>query len=118
MATRLTNTEMERVKEMSIVGCSARETRALIDRPGIDKVRIYNARAKFRRERINGRGKMDVLLDELDSDQYASSFKVNEEDGRVSHFFFARRDALAWFSVYPYVLMLDCTYKTNRYTFG
>jgi hypothetical protein len=36
-------------------------------------------------------------------------------DGRVTAVLFAHPDSLTYLQAYPDILLLDCTYKTNKY---
>jgi hypothetical protein len=41
--------------------------------------------------------------------------KRTDAEGHVTHLFFASRQMLSLFSLLPEVLLLGCTYQTNRY---
>jgi hypothetical protein len=75
---------------------------------------IYNIRHQQMRESLNGRTPIQALLSQLTADDFVSEFKLDAEN-HVTHLFFASHRALHLFMLYPEVLLLDCTYKTNRF---
>ncbi len=38
-----------------------------------------------------------------------------DQEGHLHHLFFAHRSSLELFKAHPEVLLLDCTYKTNKF---
>ena len=53
-------------------------------------------------------------MDELTSSTWTYSVKTTG-DGRVSHFFMAHPTSIRLARWYDRILLLDCTYKTNRF---
>ena len=75
---------------------------------------IYNARLQLRAEALEGRTPVQALVEKLDTDQFY--WQVEKDTaGHVTHLFFAFRESLALYRAYPEVLLLDCTYKTNKF---
>jgi hypothetical protein len=54
------------------------------------------------------------LIHELDRAQYFHEFKTDNV-GQITHIFFAHPDSLLLLKSHPNVLLMDCTYKTNRF---
>jgi MULE transposase domain len=57
---------------------------------------------------------MQALINQLDEQGFWSRFRV-DENHRVEAVLFAHPDSLAYLQSYPELLLLDCTYKTNRF---
>ncbi|KAF4336982.1 transposase [Fusarium beomiforme] len=75
---------------------------------------IYNRIADARREVCQGQSSINALADQLFREGFWSQFQPGP-DGRVKAVLFAHPDSVAYLQAYPDVLILDCTYKTNKY---
>ncbi|KAI8710713.1 hypothetical protein NCS52_01552300 [Fusarium sp. LHS14.1] len=75
---------------------------------------IYNRIADARREVCQGQSSINALADQLFREGFWSQFQTSL-DGRVKAVLFAHPDSVAYLQAYPDVLILDCTYKTNKY---
>lgn len=75
---------------------------------------IYNYIAQSRRNLRNGQSSILALSSQLSDEGFWSQLQVDPE-GRVTAIIFAHPDSLAYLQAYPDLLLLDCTYKTNRY---
>ena len=82
---------------------------------GIRRSDILNLIAKHRSEELRGRTPIEWLYDTLreQSDSYWFREKRDTE-GRLQFLFVAPQSGIVLYRLYPYVLKLDCTYKTNR----
>ncbi|XP_026417012.1 uncharacterized protein LOC113312477 [Papaver somniferum] len=76
--------------------------------------RIYNARSNLRRKDLQGRLVMQQLLWLAQKKNYACQKKL-DEFGHVTHLFIAHTECVKLALCFPQVLILDCTYKTNKY---
>ncbi len=65
-------------------------------------------------QQLDGRTPIQSLLANFASDDFVSEHML-DADNRVTHLFFASRQSLDLYHRYPEVLLLDCTYKTNKY---
>ena len=75
---------------------------------------VYNARIQIRTEALGGRTSIQALIEELEEENFI--WKVETDTGNhVTHLLFAARKAVALFEAYPEVLLLDCTYQTNKF---
>ena len=57
---------------------------------------------------------MHALINQLDQEGFWNRMQVDSE-GRVTAVLFAHPESLTYLQAYPDLLLLDCTYKTNRY---
>jgi hypothetical protein len=74
---------------------------------------IYNIRHRLMRESLDGQTPIQALLSQLVADDFVWDYQL-DSDQHVTHPFFASRSSLHLFSLHPEVLLLDCTYQTNR----
>ncbi|XP_058181178.1 PKS-NRPS hybrid synthetase cheA-like [Rhododendron vialii] len=77
---------------------------------------VYNARHKYRVIEKAGRTQMQHLMARLQHFSYVNWDRSNK-DGNVTDLFWAPPCAGEMLRAFPRVLMMDCTYKTNRYRF-
>jgi hypothetical protein len=75
---------------------------------------IYNCVAATRRKLWEGQNTIHALANQLDKEGFWSRMQF-DSDGRVTAVLFAHPDSLAYLQAYPDLLLLDCTYKTNKY---
>lgn len=75
---------------------------------------ISNQILQSRRDARQGKTSMQALVNQLDQKGFWSRFQVNQNN-RVESVLFAHPDSLAYLQTYPELLLLDCTYKTNRF---
>ncbi|KAJ3454449.1 hypothetical protein MRS44_018343 [Fusarium solani] len=75
---------------------------------------IYNCIAQGKRDLARGQSNMHALADQLKSEGFWSRIRL-DESGRVVAVLFAHPRSLGYLKSYPEVLILDCTYKTNKY---
>lgn len=74
---------------------------------------IYNCIAETKRELLKGQSNIHALSDQLKSEGFWSRIRL--EEGTVTAVLFAHPKSLAYLKLYTEVLILDCTYKTNKY---
>ncbi len=75
---------------------------------------IYNACHQLTLQQLNGRTPILSLLTEFAPDDFVSQHMLDIEN-RMTHLFFASRESLWLYNLYPHVSLLDCTYKTKKY---
>ena len=76
---------------------------------------LHNAREKISRQELAYLTPIQHLLQELQtSDLWLTSHLVDGYE-QFTHFFFAFESSLDLLEMYPDVLFIDCTYKTNEY---
>ncbi|KAI5658817.1 hypothetical protein M9H77_27610 [Catharanthus roseus] len=76
---------------------------------------IYNVVAKIKRCRMQGRNTVEEVL-RLSAERGYTVFYRNGEDNNVlSDIVVAHLTSIAMIRTWPYVLIMDTTYKTNKY---
>uniref|UniRef100_A0A8H7K5T0 MULE transposase domain-containing protein n=1 Tax=Bionectria ochroleuca TaxID=29856 RepID=A0A8H7K5T0_BIOOC len=75
---------------------------------------IYNCIAQGKRDQQKGQSTIHALANELEAEGFWSRIRF-DQDGRVTAVLFAHPESLAYLKSYPDILILDCTYKTNKY---
>lgn len=75
---------------------------------------IYNYIAEVKRDRLKGQSSIHALAKQLEEDGFWKETQV-DHDSRVTGLLFAHPRSLAYLEAYPDILILDCTYKTNKY---
>ncbi|KAL6513162.1 hypothetical protein OROGR_020648 [Orobanche gracilis] len=76
---------------------------------------IYNFGAKFKRSIRHPRTQMQHLLKLLQDDGYFTLSRLDDESNVVKDIFWAHPTAVKLLNKFSIVLILDTTYKTNRY---
>ncbi|KAI9919179.1 hypothetical protein PsorP6_011351 [Peronosclerospora sorghi] len=75
---------------------------------------VYNARVKRHQQLLDGRSPIQALFDELKSSQFRYAVHCNAS-GRIEWLFFAHPESVALPKRLSSVVLLDNTYKTNRF---
>jgi hypothetical protein len=75
---------------------------------------IYNTIDKQKMDSLCGRSRLDSLTHDLTEAKWWWKMETNGK-GEISHFFFATPTSIQLLRDYPEVLLMDCTYKTNRF---
>ncbi|KAK6850577.1 transposase-like protein [Apiospora arundinis] len=75
---------------------------------------VYNRIADARREMCEGQSTINALANQLDREGFWSRVQL-DPDNRVKAILFAHPESLAYLQAYPDTIILDCTYKTNKY---
>ena len=75
---------------------------------------IYNIRARQRVESLAGRTPIQILLQDLTTGALFYQHRTDEE-GHVTHLFIAHPRSIELFHEHHDILLLDYTYRTNRY---
>ena len=76
---------------------------------------IYNARNKIKSEAMGGRTVMQQLMHYIDQYGYFIWHRLDEATSQLSDLMFCHPRSLQMLRLFPYVLLMDSTYKTNRY---
>jgi len=101
---------------LSNAGLAPKEIQTLVRQSGSLATRqdIYNRIADVRRDACEGQSPIQALANQLDKEGFWSRIQF-AQDGRVTAVLFAHPNSLAYLQAYPELLLLDCTYKTNKY---
>ncbi|MBW0591950.1 hypothetical protein O181_131665 [Austropuccinia psidii MF-1] len=89
--------------------CSQRES----DRPVILQD-IYNLVKKIKKDKLQGRRPIDDLIDTLKQENLVWS-SARDSEGHTTCLFFTHPLAIKPLHGFPHVILMDCTYKTNKY---
>ncbi len=118
---RLGPTQRELVSSLSDVGVRPRQLAAQLQQTRTTPTAIpllprdiYNVRHELALQQLAGRTPIQSLLANFAMDDFVSEHKL-DTDNHVTHLFFASRQSLDLYHCYPEVLLLDCTYNTNKY---
>jgi FAR1 DNA-binding domain./MULE transposase domain. len=106
------------VAAMSRAGIKPKEIASTLSQTYPDRLwriqDIYNLRRQCKIELLAGRSPIEAMLYELHNSQYEYNYSLDSEM-RISMLFFAHPTSLEQLRRYPEVLLMDCTYKTNRF---
>ena len=75
---------------------------------------ISNQIAQVRRNLREGQSSIQALIDHLNKEGFWCRVRL-DINNQLAAIFFAHPDSIAYLQQNPDVLLLDCTYKTNRY---
>ncbi|MBW0572672.1 hypothetical protein O181_112387 [Austropuccinia psidii MF-1] len=89
--------------------CSKRES----DRPVILQD-IYNQVEKIKKDKLQGRRAIDSLIDTLKEENFVWS-SARDAEGYITSFFFTHPLSIKLLHGFHNVILMDCTYKTNKY---
>ncbi|KAH6789587.1 hypothetical protein C2S51_004593 [Perilla frutescens var. frutescens] len=76
---------------------------------------IYNIRHKHRYLEHAGRSQMQYLLGKLEEHGYYQYTRRCQQTDTIKDLFYAHPMSMQLLRAFPNVLLMDCTYKTNRY---
>ncbi|KAM4058286.1 MULE transposase [Hirsutella rhossiliensis] len=92
---------------------------ALIKNPDLKFItgqHIRNAIAAYRVRELAGRTPLQFLYDQLKDLSLGFFFRdTRDQEGRLTGLFIAPRTGIELWRRFPNILLLDCTYKTNRF---
>jgi hypothetical protein len=75
---------------------------------------VYNQIAATKRNLREGQSSIQALVDQLHEEGFWCRIRL-DQDNRLTGIFFAHPDSIAYLQCNPDVLLLDCTYKTNKH---
>ncbi len=75
---------------------------------------ISNVKQRLRADALAGRTPIQALVQEFQVEDFVYAYKT-DSIGHITRLFFAAHTSLSLFSRYPEVILLDCTYNTNRF---
>ncbi|XP_050875941.1 protein FAR1-RELATED SEQUENCE 5-like [Lathyrus oleraceus] len=76
---------------------------------------VYNARYQTNMAIRGPRSKMQQLWKLLDDNQYVSRYIICEDNVTICVIFWTHPESIKLFNIFPSVLIIDSTYKTNKY---
>src|SRR3954464_13395214 len=119
MACRLSREERNVISDLTIVKVAPRNILADLKRKKPDSIsnikQIYNERHNLKVLNMGPRSEMQQLLKLLGDNNYVSSFRTSEDKVTVHDIFCTHPESIKLFNTFPTVLVMDSTYKTNKY---
>ena len=105
-----------RLENLSNAGLAPKEIQTIVRQSGSLATRqdIYNRIAEVRRDTRQGESPIHALANQLEREGFWSRVQYGP-DRHVTAVLFAHPDSLVYLRAYPEILLLDCTYKTNKY---
>ena len=102
---------------LSNAGLAPKEIQTVVRQSGALATRqdIYNRIAEVRRDSRQGQSPIHALANQLEEEGFWSRVQYGPER-HVTAVLFAHPDSLVYLRAYPEVLLLNCTYKTNKYS--
>ncbi|XP_074308013.1 protein FAR1-RELATED SEQUENCE 6-like [Silene latifolia] len=85
------------------------------EKPQPSSTQLYNETRKIRQEIKGERNTAQQMLALPVEAKYVHWHEINSETKEISHIFMAHPDSMKLFRAYPYVVIMDSTYKTNMY---
>lgn len=115
---RFSEEEVLRIKEMNKAGVQPRQILSSLrqSNPNLLAIsrNVYNKTAQIRRESLAGRPAIHALLEDFGNAGFLHNIEYDQE-GHLTHLFFAHPKSIELTKSYPNVFVMDCTYKTNKY---
>ncbi|MBW0496364.1 hypothetical protein O181_036079 [Austropuccinia psidii MF-1] len=96
-------------RQMQAQLCSQRES----DRPVILQDNDNQVK-KIKKDKLKGRRPIDALIDTLKEETFAWS-SARDAEGHITSLFFTHPRAIKLLHGFPHVILIDFTYKTNKY---
>ena len=76
---------------------------------------VYNLRTRWRKGQGGDMTELQYLISKLEEHQYVYCTRCNSEETTLQDIFFAHPKSIKLLNMFPTVLVLDSTYKTNIY---
>ena len=113
---QLSLAEKDQLEGLTTAGVSPKEIQTLVRQGGSLATRkdVSNQIADVRRDSRGGQNPIHAFATYLQNTDTWSRIQAGE-DGHVTAIIFAHRDSLTYLQAYPELLILDCTYKTNKF---
>ncbi|PWI65091.1 hypothetical protein PCL_07390 [Purpureocillium lilacinum] len=114
---RLEKKDAAIISDLSMSGAAPREIRNYLSNHSdtlATQRDIYNRIATTRRDIREGQSSIQALVDQLYGEGFWCRVKL-DSNNRLTAIFFAHPDSVAYLQCNPDVLLLDCTYKTNKH---
>jgi hypothetical protein len=115
---RRTSTEKEIIQSMSKAGTVPKDILTAIRQSNPDTLvaasDIQNDRKIIRADYLKGRHPIEALLDDLSTLEWQFDIK-RDQHNHVEQLFFAHNKQIELLLANPDILLMDCTYRTNKY---
>ncbi|KAI5678146.1 hypothetical protein M9H77_09096 [Catharanthus roseus] len=77
--------------------------------------KIYNVAAKIKKNRMQGRNTVEEVLCLIAIRDYTVFYRNREDSNMLSDIVIAHPTSIEMLRTWPYILIMDTTYKTNKY---
>jgi len=115
---RRTSAQKDVIESMTHAGARPMQILAAIQREDKDTLvsatDIRSERKAIREKHLGGRSPIETLLDDLSTGTWVFSVQKDKNE-RIQNLFFAHRKQVELILANPDVLLMDCTYRTNKY---
>ncbi|KAG5541196.1 hypothetical protein RHGRI_021152 [Rhododendron griersonianum] len=115
---RLSKKEITSIEEMTRSGIPPRQILSSLrqSNPKLQAVSktIYNTKGKIQKDNLAGRTMIQALFEELCQGDFTFDVAY-DQNGHLTHLFFAHPSSSILTKSYTNVFVMDCTYKTNKY---
>ena len=114
----LTGGDSRVISSLAAAGAAPREIRTYLRNNSTTLTTqkdIYNRIGAARRDLREGQSSIQALVDQLHEEGFHYKVRL-DSDNRLTAIFFAHPDSIAFLQCNPDVLLLDCTYKTNKHS--
>ncbi|KAL7586977.1 hypothetical protein Lser_V15G40093 [Lactuca serriola] len=118
-AMRLTDNEFRLVADLSAKNVKPHDILSTLKEQNPENVStlqtIYNAKTKIRKNEHEGMTQMQGLLSSLKKGGYIYYYRTNNLSNELEDLFFIHPRSLEIWQAFPQVMLMDATYKTNKY---
>jgi hypothetical protein len=115
---RRTSNEKKTIESMSKAGTAPKQILTALRQSNPDTLvaasDIHNDRKILRADYLKGRPPIEALLDDLSTPEWVFDIR-RDQDNHVQSLFFAHEKQIELLLANPDVLLMDCTYRTNKY---
>uniref|UniRef100_A0A093VCL6 Protein FAR1-RELATED SEQUENCE 5 n=1 Tax=Talaromyces marneffei PM1 TaxID=1077442 RepID=A0A093VCL6_TALMA len=114
---RLLDEEVNIIADLTTAGVPPREIRTYIRQTSnalTTQQDVYNLAASTRRKLVQGQSSIQALVNQLNDEGFWSRIQLDAAN-RLTAIFFAHPDSVVYLQQNLDILILDCTYKTNKY---
>ncbi|XP_021980318.1 uncharacterized protein LOC110876452 [Helianthus annuus] len=116
---RLSRNDFQLVAELTKKHVAPRDILGTIKEQNGDNVStlktVYNARNKIRKINHKGKSPMQVVMSRLQENGYTYYTSINSISNELESLFFAHETSSDLLHAFPHVMLMDATYKTNKY---
>ncbi|XP_074318493.1 protein FAR1-RELATED SEQUENCE 2-like [Silene latifolia] len=108
------------VRQQTLAGVLPRDIKNCLhlrtpEKPEPSSTQVYNETRKIRKEVMGERNTAQQMLALAVEAKYVHFYEIDSESKELTHIFMAHPKAIKLFRAYPYVVLMDSTYKTNIY---
>ncbi|OAQ60872.1 mutator-like element transposase [Pochonia chlamydosporia 170] len=115
---QLSEKDIQDISNLTASGAAPREIRTYLHNNSntlATQKDVYNQIGAARRDLREGQSSIQALVNRLHEEGFWCQIRL-DSDNRVTAIFFAHPDSIAYLQCNPDVLLLDCTYKTNKHS--